>query len=116
MMNMQLAMYQMLSNMASSSTTTTTGSPTTGMLPTPSGLIRSLNDRSSPLPIISHQKSLKRLGQKRTRLVKTNPTSESPILFKIKDSELCVVVWTHFKNIYLHIRIRIRKAEIRSIC
>lgn len=62
---MQLAMYQMLTNVASNSTPQ----------PIPSLRIRSLTDNQAP--IINHPKPLKRLGhQKRPRLVKTNPTSE----------------------------------------
>ena len=61
---MQLAMYQMLTNLASNSTPQ----------PIPSLRIRSLPDDQSP--ITNHQKPIKRLGHKRPRLVKTNPTSE----------------------------------------
>jgi len=64
--NMQLAMYQMLTNVASNSTPTQ---------PIPSLRLRSLTDHQSP--IINNPKPLKRLGpQKRPRLVKTNPTGE----------------------------------------
>lgn len=75
---MQLAMYQMLSNLASNSS-----SPPPP--PSSSSLrIRSMIDQlppppPPPLPIITHHpKPLKRLGhsQKRPRLVKSNPTSE----------------------------------------
>jgi hypothetical protein len=64
MMNMQLAMYQMLTNFASNSTSQTI----------PSLRIRSITDHQTP--IINQQKPLKRLGHKRQRLVKTNPSSE----------------------------------------
>ena len=69
-MNMQLAMYQMLSNFASNA------SP-------PSPLrIRPLTDQH-PAPIVNHPKPLKRLGHshKRPRLVKSTPTSESLVSF-----------------------------------
>ncbi|CAF2576838.1 unnamed protein product [Rotaria sp. Silwood2] len=64
MVNMQLAMYQMLTNFASNSTPQQI----------PSLRFRSLTDHQSP--IINHQKPIKRLNHKRQRLVKTNnPTS-----------------------------------------
>ncbi|CAF3414428.1 unnamed protein product [Rotaria sp. Silwood1] len=64
MVNMQLAMYQMLTNFASNSTPQQI----------PSLRFRSPTDHQSP--IINHQKPIKRLTHKRQRLVKTNnPTS-----------------------------------------
>ncbi|CAF1933228.1 unnamed protein product [Rotaria magnacalcarata] len=64
MVNMQLAMYQMLTNFASNSTPQQNSSLR----------FRSLSDHQSP--IINHQKPIKRLCHKRPRLVKTNnPTS-----------------------------------------
>jgi hypothetical protein len=63
--NMQLAMYQMLTNLASNSPPQ----------PIPALRFRSITtDQQSP--IINHQKPLKRLGPKRHRLVKTNSPSE----------------------------------------
>ena len=64
-MNMQLAMYQMLSNLA----------PNTS--PPSPFRIRSLTEHSPP--IINHSKPLKRLGghsHKRSRLVKSTATSK----------------------------------------
>jgi hypothetical protein len=63
---MQLAMYQMLTNLASNSTPQ----------PIPPLRIRSLPDHPSPPTTTTHQKPVKRLGHKRPRLVKVNPTSE----------------------------------------
>ena len=65
-MNMQLAMYQMLTNFASNSS-----SPANPPL-----RIRSLTDHQQS-PMIDHPKPLKRLVHKRHRLVKTNPTTRS---------------------------------------
>ena len=64
MVNMQLAMYQMLTNFTSNSTSQAF----------PSIRFRSITDHQSP--IINHQKPLKRLNHKRQRLVKSNPTSK----------------------------------------
>jgi hypothetical protein len=61
---MQLAMYQMLTNLASNSTPQ----------PIPPLRIRSLTDH--PSPTTTHPKPVKRLGHKRPRLVKVNPTGE----------------------------------------
>ncbi|CAF1245678.1 unnamed protein product [Rotaria sordida] len=66
MVNMQLAMYQMLTNFASNSTTSQQ---------IPSLRYRSSNDQQSP--IINHQKPIKRLSHKRQRLVKTNNSTGS---------------------------------------
>lgn len=66
MVNMQLAMYQMLTNFASNSTPQQSVPPLR---------FRSPSDHQSP--ITNHQKPIKRLNQKRQRLVKTdNLTSE----------------------------------------
>lgn len=65
MVNMQLAMYQMLTNLASNSTTSQMNS---------SERIRCSTDHQSTM--INHQKPLKRLNHKRSGLVKTNLTSE----------------------------------------
>ncbi|CAF4366513.1 unnamed protein product, partial [Adineta steineri] len=64
--NMQLAMYQMLTNLATNPSTPPSSIPALRFRPAP----------DYQAPIINHQKSLKRLGPKRQRLVKTNLTSE----------------------------------------
>ncbi|CAF2985059.1 unnamed protein product [Rotaria sp. Silwood2] len=68
MVNMQLAMYQMLTNFASNSTPQQI----------PSLRFRSLTDHQSP--IINHQKPIKRLNHKRQRLVKTNNPTSFPLI------------------------------------
>ncbi|CAF1343625.1 unnamed protein product [Adineta steineri] len=62
---MQLAMYQMLTNLATNPSSPPSSIPALRFRPAP----------DYQAPIINHQKSLKRLGPKRPRLVKTNLTS-----------------------------------------